>query len=519
MPVTTSYPGIYLEEIPSNAHSITAAPTSIAVFIGYTHPFKTRAFNTAVEIFSFTDYEREFGGLYASGLVDVNVAYAVNQFFLNGGSFCYVVGLKASYHSDPGGPSDILAPTLRLPSGATSGLLLTGREPTDILPMLVTIDVPPGTPGKTGDLTITYGNRIETFRGVSVDANDPQFIENVIGKEGDPRSALVFAGSFGTSYPATMPSTKASPVTMAAPPANLVGTLSATDFTGALQTDGSLDKVPIFNLICTPGVVDINVTSAVLSFAERKLAFAIVDAPRQAAADATFDLPTISTLFGLVPKSPNGALYFPWVEAIDPLTNAPMEQPPCGIVAGKYSTTDLRRGVWKAPAGIETGIGSISGVVARGRMTNERQGLLNPVGINCLRTFRDSGTVIFGARTLVAGNTAFEQWRYVPVRRMALFIEQSLVNSLGWAVFEPNDLPLWTALRITVSNFMLSLFNQQAFQGATPGKAFRVVCDETTTTQTDIDTGRVNILVAFAPLKPAEFVVIRIAQLAGQTQS
>lgn len=516
MPVTTSYPGIYLEELPSNAHTITAAPTSIAVFIGYTHPFKTRAFDTAVELFSFSDYEREFGGLYASGVLDANVAYAVNQFFLNGGSFCYVVGLEPHYHvgPPPSTTATVDAPSLTL----GGGLELTAREPTDLVPMLVTLELPPGPAGATGDLTITYGNRIETFRGVSLDSSSPQFIEKVVGTPAAPRSSLVTVSPAGAGYPATMPSATAQPVPMAVP-ANLNSTFSADDFTAALVADGSLDKVQVFNLIATPGVTDVNVTSAVLAFAERKLAFALVDPPRQAAADDSFGLPEIADLFAQVPKSTNGAIYFPWVVAIDPLTAEPMEQPPCGVVAGKFATIDLRRGVWKAPAGIETGIGSITGVVARGRMTNERQGLLNPVGINCLRTFRDSGTVIFGARTLVAGNTAFEQWRYVPVRRMALFIEQSLVGSLGWAVFEPNDEPLWTALRTTVSNFMLSLFNQQAFQGSTPSQAFRVVCDATTTTQTDIDNGRVNILVAFAPLKPAEFVVIRIAQLAGQTQS
>jgi phage tail sheath protein FI len=516
MPVTTSYPGIYLEELPSNAHTITAAPTSIAVFIGYTHPFKTRAFDTAVELFSFSDYEREFGGLYASGALDSSVAYAVNQFFLNGGSFCYVVGLQADYHVGPapGTTQAVVAPSLTL----GGGMVLTAREPTDLIPMLVTIELPPGPAGATGDLTITYGNQIETFRGVSVDSTNPNFIENVVGTPLAPRSSLVTVSPTGAGYPATMPSTTATPIPMTIP-VSLNSTFSADDFTDALQADQSLDKVAIFNLISTPGVTDVNVTSAMLSFAERKLAFGIVDAPRQAAADSTFGLPEIADQFEQVPKSTNGALYFPWVEAIDPITSQPMEQPPCGVVAGKYSAVDLRRGVWKAPAGIETSIGSITGVVARGRMANERQGLLNPVGINCLRTFRDTGTVIFGARTLVAGNTAFEQWRYVPVRRMALFIEQSLVNSLGWAVFEPNDDPLWTALRTTINNFMLSLFNQQAFQGSTPSQAFKVVCDATTTTQTDIDSGRVNILVAFAPLKPAEFVVIRIAQLAGQTQS
>ena len=152
-------------------------------------------------------------------------------------------------------------------------------------------------------------------------------------------------------------------------------------------------------------------------------------------------------------------------------------------------------------------------------MNDARQGTLNPLGVNCLRTFPGIGTVVFGARTSVTANTAFQQWRYVPVRRMALFIEQTLYNNLGWVIFEPNDDPLWVAIRTSIENFMLSLFNQGAFQGATPSKAFQVKCDSSTTTQADIDNGIVNIIVAFAPLKPAEFVVIKIAQLAGQTQS
>ena len=152
-------------------------------------------------------------------------------------------------------------------------------------------------------------------------------------------------------------------------------------------------------------------------------------------------------------------------------------------------------------------------------MSNMRQGILNQRGVNVVRQFPGSGTVIWGARTIVTRNPAFQQWRYVPVRRMALFIEQSLLRNLGWVVFEPNDEPLWNAIRLSIENFMLSLFRQSAFQGSTPNEAFRVLCDKTTTTQTDIDRGVVNIEVAFAPLKPAEFVVVRIAQLAGQAQA
>jgi phage tail sheath protein FI len=220
-----------------------------------------------------------------------------------------------------------------------------------------------------------------------------------------------------------------------------------------------------------------------------------------------------------VPKSQNGAIYFPYLRSTDPLTGNAIALPPSGFVAGIYARTDLNRGVWKAPAGLETTVLGTTGVVEQGRMTDQRQGTLNPKGINCLRSFPGVGTVVYGARTLVAEITALQQWRYVPVRRMTLFIEQTLYRNLGWVVFEPNDEPLWAAIRTSIEGFMLSLFNQGAFQGATPSQSFQVKCDKSTTTQTDIDNGIVNIIVAFAPLKPAEFVIIKIAQLAGQVQS
>ncbi len=193
--------------------------------------------------------------------------------------------------------------------------------------------------------------------------------------------------------------------------------------------------------------------------------------------------------------------------------------PPSGSVAGIFARTDTQFGVWKAPAGIETTIRGITGVVEPGRLTDKWHGKLNEAGVNALRSFPGIGTVVFGARTLESANKAQEQWKYVPVRRMALFIEQTLLANLTWVVFRPNDEPLWAAIRASITGFMMSLFRQGAFQGDTPSKAFQVKVDSETTTQTDINLGRVNIVVAFAPLKPAEFVIIKIAQLAGQAES
>jgi phage tail sheath protein FI len=145
--------------------------------------------------------------------------------------------------------------------------------------------------------------------------------------------------------------------------------------------------------------------------------------------------------------------------------------------------------------------------------------VLNPIGVNCHRTFRAAGNVCWGARTLMGADLLASEWKYIPVRRLALFLEESLYRGTQFAVFEPNDEPLWSQIRLNVGAFMQSLFLQGAFQGTTPRQAYLVKCDSETTTLDDINRGIVNIVVGFAPLKPAEFVIIKIRQLAGQTQT
>jgi uncharacterized protein len=265
--------------------------------------------------------------------------------------------------------------------------------------------------------------------------------------------------------------------------------------------------------------------STALSFAERKRAFAIVDPPPQATAFQIpkSSLPTIQTMAADIPLSQNGALYFPYLNTTDPISSMPMAVAPSGYVAGIFATTDATRGVWKAPAGFATSLLGTTRPVATGLMNDMQQGVLNsplPGGgtpVCCLRSFASTGTVVYGSRTLVGADPAYAQSKYVAVRRMTLFIEQTLVVNLKWAVFEPNDEPLWLAIKSSIEAFLLSLFNQQALQGSTPSEAFQVKCDSTTTTAADQQNGIVNIVVAVALLKPAEFVVIKISQLAGQT--
>ena len=190
---------------------------------------------------------------------------------------------------------------------------------------------------------------------------------------------------------------------------------------------------------------------------------------------------------------------------------------PCGIVAGVMARTDTQRGVWKAPAGVDA---SVNGVAALQVSLNDAEnGMLNPLGINCLRFFPVSGRVVWGSRTLRGADQLADEYKYVPVRRLALFIEESLYRGTQWIVFEPNDEPLWAQIRLNVGAFMHGLFRQGAFQGQKPNDAYFVKCDKETTTQADINLGIVNILVGFAPLKPAEFVVIKIQQMAGQIET
>ena len=191
----------------------------------------------------------------------------------------------------------------------------------------------------------------------------------------------------------------------------------------------------------------------------------------------------------------------------------PIAVPPSGFVAGIYAKTDAQRGVWKAPAGTSAAVAGSTGLTVN--YTDVEQGTLNPdpYNINLIRQFPAAGRVVWGARTI----TNDAGWRYVPVRRTAIFLRVSIYNGIQWAVFEPNDEPLWSQLRLNIRSFMMGLFRRGAFQGATPSQAFFVKCDGETTTQDDIDQGIVNVLVGFAPLKPAEFVVVKISQKAGSS--
>jgi hypothetical protein len=289
----------------------------------------------------------------------------------------------------------------------------------------------------------------------------------------------------------------------------------------------ALKKADLFNLLCIPpdtrdGDTSKDVYGPAMRFCRDRRAMLIVDPPNSWGANKVTAAATAQAgLAGLGlngTEARNAALYFPRVIESDPLRDGqPDTFVPCGIVAGVMARTDTTRGVWKAPAGQDASLNGTSGLQVN--LSDAENGMLNPLGINCLRTFAPAGRVVWGSRTLRGADQLADEYKYVPVRRTALFLEESLYRGTQWVVFEPNDEPLWAQIRLNLGAFMQSLFRQGAFQGKTPREAYLVKCDRETTTQDDINRGVVNIVVGFAPLKPAEFVIIKIQQLAGQIET
>jgi len=367
-------------------------------------------------------------------------------------------------------------------------------------------------------------------------------------------AALVNEGSaLVTAKAATAPIPPASPQIVPFAPGT-PGTLSETNFvTGVLAALGEAPTVPapqspldqiapqVFNIMCIPDLawfadVQAEVVTAAHKFCEERQAFLLVDPlpppnldipPALGGGTPKTTLATVGTLPSeltlledwaaplLGPNNVAGATYYPWVQIADPFNDfKPRFVPPSGTIAGVYATTDLNRGVFKAPAGTAATLEGVTGL-ADTTINDGIDGDLNVLGINCLRTFPIFGHVSWGARTLAGADLIGSPYKYVPVRRMADFIEQSLTQSLRWAVFEPNGEALWSQIAIEVGQFMSDQFARGAFAGTTAAQAYTVACDASTTSAEDQLRGVVNVNVTFAPIEPAEFVVLNITLNAG----
>jgi phage tail sheath protein FI len=625
MPVAPTYPGVYIEEIPSGVRTITGVATSITAFLGRT---PRGSVNKAETVTSFADFERRYGGLSAG----YPLTYAVRDFYQNGGSTAVIVRLFSP--ADGTGAAELTLGDLKLraSSPGTWGSKLRakvevvtdaeaktsmGLAPEDALFNLVVRESRPGgaterilnlvvPKDKTKDVVrrpdkvLADESNLVRWKGdwpadpasrpeaanikdasdagtsnedaiVKAEA-DLAAAKNALGSDPVKAKALADAQTELAKKEQDLATAKAAvPADPAAVTAAEAAVKTASDALAAvkkpvtdaeaalataktkLQTDeaamkgadskpldqiayvgdaslktgmNALATVDLFNLLCIPpdaqnGDTLPAVYQAAMQFCAEHRAMLIVDSPaawsanrETAAAKAAAGLTDLG-LTGVAAR--NAALYFPRVREPDPMRGGRLETfVPCGIVAGVMARTDTQRGVWKAPAGLDAAIGGISGLDAP--LNDQENGILNPLGINVLRSFPVYGNVVWGARTMRGADQLADEYKYVPVRRLALYMEESLFRGTKWVVFEPNDEPLWAQIRLNVGAFMHNLFRQGAFQGTTPKDAYFVKCDSETTTQNDINLGIVNIVVGFAPLKPAEFVIIKLQQIAGKIE-
>jgi phage tail sheath protein FI len=585
MPATLTYPGVYIEEIPSGVRTITGVATSITAFIGRALRGPTDADdNSPVTINSFGDFERIFGGLWA----DSTLGFAVRDFYLNGGRQAIIVRL---YHADSGDPnanppvpavpgkSNVSVGAIQLEAtyegkwGAALRITIDqdqisddvatrmGLTKADLFNLTVREDAPGGVTEKFLNLSTKPSSRQinnvlkEESKLVRWDGDYPAAPPAItVGsdtvttkwKDWQDKQKVVQDKINGGGTPSQQELDDAKnakkayeDAAKAAQDAVSDGTaLTIADFlppNGETDKQGlfALEKIyahdGLFNILCIPPYkvtggkanadVDVDLVSQAAAYCERRRAMLLVDAR----SDWT-DKTTAKTKFtdantdNVGTRSRNAALYFPRSRQPNPLHEGQAEEfVPCGAVAGIFARTDTQRGVWKAPAGLDATLVGVPQLSVP--LTDDENGELNPLGINCLRAFPAAGRVVWGSRTLRGADQLADEYKYVPVRRLALYIEESLYRGTQWVVFEPNDEPLWAQIRLNVGAFMHGLFRQGAFQGQTPKDAYFVKCDKETTPQDQINLGIVNIIVGFAPLKPAEFVVIKIQQMAGQIET
>jgi hypothetical protein len=529
MPSTLTYPGVYIEEIPSGVRTIVGVATSIAAFIGRT---ERGPLNSATNLTSYADFERTFGNLSAQS----PVGFAVRDFFLNGGFQAYVVRIWANVdHQTPATSAADGGLTFSASSAGQWGNDLRYACDQDGLKQngpqfnLTVFRVDPKDPNNFFQL--------ERFTKLTCDPTDRQFVKTIL-----EANSLYLRASF-SNPPGTLPEVAKAKKSLSSADPNTPLVAIPTNPANApagLYAAGiaALDKVDLFNLLCIPqddrtdassyGAILQPAYVGALAYCRKRRALLLVDPPRGWGDPISKRMDSglkqnprgkLGSDIGLQGvESANAALYYPWVMQPDPdQGNQPDAFPPCGVIAGIMARTDTTRGVWKAPAGVEASLTGVQNLPVV--LTDGENGLLNPVGINCLRFFKVSGNVVWGARTLRGDDLLADDYKYVPIRRLALFLEESLYRGTKWAVFEPNDEPLWAQLRLNIGVFMRDLFRQGAFQGKSPQDAYFVKCDKDTTTQSDINKGIVNVLVGFAPLKPAEFVVLKFQQIAGQLQT
>lgn len=511
MPTYTA-PGVYVEEVPSSQKVLTAAPTAIAAFVGFTAKAPSDDPNDPLGlsprlVTSWSQFEALYGG-FADGAV---LPLSVYGYFANGGSIAYIVRVP---NTEPAGqPATVALPA----SDRALGLpvAIESVEPDADITVAVSTD-----DADTASFTLTVlegGVEVESFPGLTLGSGDTNVatatkassrikVKVDLAKNADLDSQLELI------KPGLYPLAKAAPLPVPVTGRAFAGSESARAGINGLAVADDVTIVVVPDLITAAtkadGSLDLGlwkaVQTALISHCEQNgNRMAILDAPPGMTPQQIKEWRSDVAMY----DSAYAALYYPWIKVENPIGvngNAEVFIPPSGHIAGVWARTDDTRGVWKAPAN-----DTIRGVLDIERaITQNEQSLLNPIGINCIRPFGTRGIRIWGARTLASDS----DWRYINVRRLFNMIEATILEGTQYAVFEPNDVATWEGVKRTLTAFLRGLWNAGALFGASVDQAFYVKCDAETNPPESIDEGKLVVEVGIAPVKPAEFVIFRISQ-------
>jgi len=492
-------PGVYVEEVEAGSRPIEGVGTAVAAFVGLAARGPA---NTPTLVTNWNQFTATFGEFVEGSYL----AHAIYGYFLNGGGAAYVVRVGA----------DGVMPTAsaELPSTDATGkpafrvaALEAGPAGNDI-----TIEVVQGGDAPEGPFKLVVkqaGKTVETFDSVTigkgktnvatvVKAQSKVITIEEVSSVGAPASGSVVLAGGGTAMPARLG------------PKDYVGNSSdRTGFAGLEAVDEvTMLTVPDLMSVYEQGIIDLEGLQAVQL---AMLAHCELMGDRVAILDAPPGLNAQQVKEWRVDKagydSKYATLYWPWIKVFDPLSGQAKFVPPSGHVAGIWARNDDTRGVHKAPAN-EVVRGAISLAL---NLTKAEHDQLNPNGINCIRAFPGRGIRIWGARTI----SSDPAWRYLNVRRLFNYIEESIFEGTQWVVFEPNDVRLWGRVKRTINSFLLRVWRDGALFGATPDQAFFVKCDAENNPPEVRDAGQLIVDIGIAPVKPAEFVVFRIAQFSG----
>ncbi|GIG59142.1 tail protein [Longispora fulva] len=502
---TYQSPGVYVEEVEAGSRPIEGVGTAVAAFVGFA---AAGPYNTPTLVSNWSQYTKAFGE-FAEGCY---LPQAVYGYFLNGGGNCYIVRVGGQRADEE---------TAALPAGPQAVLgsyRVAAREP-GARGLVVEITGPTGENPPDDRFTLVVkqdGKAAETFENVTTRKGRDNVVTRV--KDGSRLITLTEQQSAGAP---TRPDLGA--VALSAPPSPpavparvvadvYVGDVSDRTGFGGLETVDEVTMVAVPDLMSAlqAGAIDGETVKAVqlAMIAHCELMgdrMAILDAPPGLNPQQVRDWRMNDAGY----DSKYAALYYPWIKVFDPATGGNNFIPPSGHMAGVWARNDSTRGVHKAPANEV-----VRGAVAlQTQLTKTEQELLNPIGINCVRAFSGRGIRVWGARTL----SSDPAWKYLNVRRLFNYLEESIMNGTQWVVFEPNDDALWARIRRTVASFLVMEWRKGALFGLTPDEAYFVRCDRETNPAEGIDLGQVVCEIGVAPVKPAEFVIFRLSQFSGGT--